>query len=152
MGYSAKKPNIAVPSTVMVPIGDQSRMRKRRAARSDASKPAKSSGYSSNILPFGTATSIAKLPLTGLAWMVDDRNDLGTEPRPPAYAKYFANELTKRCASENVEKLATALADAQVDVNPHQIEALKRRYSRSARLSLRVRAILPALSGLRGQV
>ena len=39
------------------------------------------------------------------------------------YAKYFANELTKQCASENVEKLDTVLADAQVDVNPHEIEA-----------------------------
>src|SRR3989475_12874740 len=39
------------------------------------------------------------------------------------HAKYFAFELTKRCASDSVEKLATALSDAQVDLNPHQIEA-----------------------------
>ena len=39
------------------------------------------------------------------------------------HAKYFAHELTKRCASDNVEKFAGALADAQVDLNPHQIEA-----------------------------
>src|SRR5208282_2819547 len=39
------------------------------------------------------------------------------------HAKYFAHEVTKRCASDSVEKLATALADAQVDLNPHQIEA-----------------------------
>src|SRR6266850_289212 len=39
------------------------------------------------------------------------------------HAKYFAHELTKRCASDSVEKLATALSDAQVDLNPHQIEA-----------------------------
>src|SRR6266705_479683 len=39
------------------------------------------------------------------------------------HAKYFAYELTKRCASDTVEKLATALSDAQVDLNPHQIEA-----------------------------
>jgi SNF2 family DNA or RNA helicase len=38
-------------------------------------------------------------------------------------AKYFAYELTKRCPSENLEKLAGALVDAQVDLNPHQIEA-----------------------------
>src|SRR5208283_5455646 len=38
-------------------------------------------------------------------------------------AKYFAYELTKRCASDSVEKLAGALSDAQVDLNPHQIEA-----------------------------
>ena len=28
------------------------------------------------------------------------------------HAKYFANELTKRCASDSVEKLASVLADA----------------------------------------
>jgi superfamily II DNA or RNA helicase len=39
------------------------------------------------------------------------------------HAKYYAYELTKRCASDNVEKLATVLADAQVDLNPHQVEA-----------------------------
>src|SRR5439155_3362042 len=39
------------------------------------------------------------------------------------HAKYFAYELTKRCASDSVEKLAPALSDAQVDLNPHQIEA-----------------------------
>ena len=39
------------------------------------------------------------------------------------HAKYFAHELTKRCASDSVEKLAMVLADAQVDLNPHQVEA-----------------------------
>lgn len=39
------------------------------------------------------------------------------------HAKYFAYELTKRCASDNAEKLASVLADAQVDLNPHQVEA-----------------------------
>jgi len=39
------------------------------------------------------------------------------------HAKYLAHELTKRCASDSVEKLAGALADAQVDLNPHQVEA-----------------------------
>jgi len=39
------------------------------------------------------------------------------------HAKYFAHELTRRCASDSVEKLAAALADAQVDLNPHQVEA-----------------------------
>ena len=39
------------------------------------------------------------------------------------HAKYFAHELTKRCASDSIEKLAGALVDAQVDLNPHQIEA-----------------------------
>lgn len=41
----------------------------------------------------------------------------------PYQAKYFAHELTKRCPSDSIEKLAGALVDAQVDLNPHQIEA-----------------------------
>ena len=39
------------------------------------------------------------------------------------HAKYFAHELTKRCPPDSAEKLAGALVDAQVDLNPHQIEA-----------------------------
>ncbi len=39
------------------------------------------------------------------------------------HAKYFAFELTKRCASDSMEKLAASLANAQVDLNPHQVEA-----------------------------
>jgi SNF2 family DNA or RNA helicase len=39
------------------------------------------------------------------------------------HAKYFAHELTKRCASDSLEKLAGALVAAQVDLNPHQVEA-----------------------------
>jgi ERCC4-related helicase len=39
------------------------------------------------------------------------------------HAKYFAFELTKRVSSDSVEKLASALVDAQVDLNPHQVEA-----------------------------
>jgi len=39
------------------------------------------------------------------------------------HAKYLAHELTKRFASDSVEKLAAVLADAQVDLNPHQVEA-----------------------------
>lgn len=38
-------------------------------------------------------------------------------------AKYFAHELTKRCASDSAEKLAGAVASAQVDLNPHQVDA-----------------------------
>ena len=41
----------------------------------------------------------------------------------PYHAKYFAHELTKRCPSDSIEKLAAALSDAQVDLNPHQVEA-----------------------------
>jgi hypothetical protein len=39
------------------------------------------------------------------------------------HAKYFAYELTKRCPSDSVEKLAGAIAGAQVDLNPHQMDA-----------------------------
>jgi ERCC4-related helicase len=39
------------------------------------------------------------------------------------HAKYFAHELTKRCASDSLEKLAETVAGAQVDLNPHQVDA-----------------------------
>lgn len=39
------------------------------------------------------------------------------------HAKYLAHELAKRCSSDSVEKLAAVLSDAQVDLNPHQVEA-----------------------------
>jgi len=43
----------------------------------------------------------------------------------PYHAKYFAYELTKRNSSDSVEKFASTLVDiqAQVDLNPHQVEA-----------------------------
>jgi hypothetical protein len=50
------------------------------------------------------------------------------------HPKYFACELTKRCASDSVEKLAAVLADAQVDLNPHQVEAALFAFSRQALL------------------
>src|SRR3984957_13201113 len=39
------------------------------------------------------------------------------------HAWYFAHELTRRCPSDSLQKLAATLADAQVDLNPHQIDA-----------------------------
>src|ERR1700677_4175079 len=39
------------------------------------------------------------------------------------HAKYIAHEITRRCASDSVEKLTAVLADAQVDLNPHQVDA-----------------------------
>lgn len=39
------------------------------------------------------------------------------------HATYFANELTKRQPSNSLEKMSATLSDAQVDLNPHQIEA-----------------------------
>ena len=41
----------------------------------------------------------------------------------PYHAKYFAFELTKRNSADSMEKLASTLVDAQVDLNPHQVEA-----------------------------
>ena len=41
----------------------------------------------------------------------------------PYHAKFFAYELTRRCPSDSVERLVGALADAQVDLNPHQVDA-----------------------------
>ncbi|HEC25914.1 MAG TPA: DEAD/DEAH box helicase, partial [Gammaproteobacteria bacterium] len=38
-------------------------------------------------------------------------------------AQYFAHELVKRCSANSLEKLTGTLMDAQVDLNPHQIEA-----------------------------
>ena len=38
-------------------------------------------------------------------------------------AKYLAHELTRRHAAGNADRLTGALADAQVDLNPHQIDA-----------------------------
>ena len=39
------------------------------------------------------------------------------------HAKYFAHDLTRRCSSDSLEKLAVAVAGAQVDLNPHQVDA-----------------------------
>src|ERR1700722_3307383 len=41
------------------------------------------------------------------------------------HAKYIAYDLTRRCATDSVDKLTSVLADAQaqIDLNPHQIEA-----------------------------
>src|SRR5450432_4005157 len=41
----------------------------------------------------------------------------------PYHAKYIAHEITKRSSSDNIQKLASTLLDAQVDLNPHQVEA-----------------------------
>lgn len=38
-------------------------------------------------------------------------------------AKFLAYELTRRCSADSAEKLAGTVAGAQVDLNPHQVEA-----------------------------
>jgi SNF2 family DNA or RNA helicase len=39
------------------------------------------------------------------------------------HSKYFAYELTKKCSSDSEERFAGTLVNAQVDLNPHQIDA-----------------------------
>ena len=39
------------------------------------------------------------------------------------HIRYFAHQLTRRYSSDSVEKLASVLADAQVDLDPHKVEA-----------------------------
>jgi ERCC4-related helicase len=39
------------------------------------------------------------------------------------HAAYIAHDLSKRSAPGSVERLTSALADAQVDLNPHQVDA-----------------------------
>src|SRR3990170_5514490 len=41
----------------------------------------------------------------------------------PYHAKYFAYQLTRRFPPDSAEKLAGAVASAQVDLNPHQVDA-----------------------------
>jgi ERCC4-related helicase len=41
----------------------------------------------------------------------------------PHQSQFFAWELTRRAASDSVESLGSTLVDAQVDLNPHQVEA-----------------------------
>lgn len=56
----------------------------------------------------------------------DDGDAAGTVHAPQLtdyQAKYFAYELSKRCTPDSIEKLASALVDAQVDLNPHQVDA-----------------------------
>ena len=58
-------------------------------------------------------------PMAGLrAGQVEGRPAL-----TPYHAKYFAYELTKQSPSDSIQKLAATLVDAQVDLNPHQVEA-----------------------------
>ena len=64
-------------------------------------------------LPFGSCARSAIIAVGR------DSSEMSTD----FHAKYFANELTLRRSSDDMEKLASVLADAQVDLNPHQVEA-----------------------------
>jgi len=39
------------------------------------------------------------------------------------HAKYYAHELTRQAAGDDIDRISTSLFDASVDLNPHQIEA-----------------------------
>ena len=39
------------------------------------------------------------------------------------HSKYLAHELVRRSSAGSLEKLAVAVAGAQVDLNPHQVDA-----------------------------
>ena len=39
------------------------------------------------------------------------------------HAKYYAHELTRQVAGNDIDRLSTSLFDASVDLNPHQIDA-----------------------------
>lgn len=41
----------------------------------------------------------------------------------PYHAKYYAEELTKRCSSHQLGKLNQSIFNATVDLNPHQVDA-----------------------------
>jgi SNF2-related domain/Helicase conserved C-terminal domain len=41
----------------------------------------------------------------------------------PYHAKYFAYDLTRQLPANDISKLTASLQDAQVDLNPHQVEA-----------------------------
>ena len=41
----------------------------------------------------------------------------------PQQSQYLAWQLTRRAASDSIESLAATLVDAQVDLNPHQVDA-----------------------------
>ncbi len=64
------------------------------------------------------------------------------------HAKYIAFELTRRFPSDNPERLAGAVASAQVDLNPHQVDAALFAFARLAASfdhNAKGRALLKAL-------
>ena len=59
--------------------------------------------------------------------MVIDERSTNSSPCKEQYsnhqAQYFAWQLTRRLDSENEDKLTGAIMDAQIDLNPHQVDA-----------------------------
>lgn len=52
-----------------------------------------------------------------------DQNMNAAPMYSPHQLAYFAHQLTRRAASNSMDRMAGALLDAQVDLNPHQIDA-----------------------------
>ena len=55
---------------------------------------------------------------------IPNDQDLSAAPTySPHQLAYFAHQLTRRAAADSMDRMAGALLDAQVDLNPHQIDA-----------------------------
>ena len=55
--------------------------------------------------------------------MQNDQDLSATPTYSPHQLAYFAHQLTRRAAADSMDRMAGALLDAQVDLNPHQIDA-----------------------------
>ena len=55
--------------------------------------------------------------------MTNDQDLSATPTYSPHQLAYFAHQLTRRAAADSMDRMAGALLDAQVDLNPHQIDA-----------------------------
>jgi ERCC4-related helicase len=55
--------------------------------------------------------------------MPDDQDFTAAATYTPHQLSYFAHQLTRRAAADSMDRMAGALLDAQVDLNPHQIDA-----------------------------
>ena len=53
----------------------------------------------------------------------NDQDLSATPTYSPHQLAYFAHQLTRRAAADSMDRMAGALLDAQVDLNPHQIDA-----------------------------
>ncbi len=71
--------------------------------------------------------------------MAAARQPMTNKTITPYHAKYYAYELSKRANSDSSEKFGVTLMDAQVELNPHQVEAalfaFKSPYSKGAILA-----------------
>ena len=75
----------------------------------------------------GNHITVADLSAVARSAKVDDADNPESKAKlssvTPFHAKFWAHELTRRAPADSVDRLATALVDAQVDLNPHQVDA-----------------------------